>query len=123
MNDLEVKLIISKMIIKLEQKLHEIGVVDSPIDPDLLTDIVESSGNIPLEYIYTDRVYLQNQLIGLVANNLAKKIENAGMQLPVFGAVRCYPYFTDGRVTLLATYIYGSMEKKVNDRRSKNLSN
>ncbi len=123
MNDSEIDLIIAKMTIKLEQRLHEIGVVDWPIDLDLLTDITKSSGDILLEYILNERVDIQDELIELVANNLVKKIENASMQLPVFGVVSCYSYFFGERVGLIAYYIYGSVEKKVNDRRSKNLSN
>lgn len=124
---IDVNLTMLKMSIKLKNKLHEIGVVDWPIDLDLLTDTIESSGDILLEYIYDERVDVQDELVELVANNLAKKIENAGMQLPVFGAVLCRCFYMNTsrgeRVGIDATYLYGGREKKLNDRRSKNLSN
>ena len=123
MNNVEVDFSIARMSIKLKDKLHQIGVVDWPIDFDLLTDIMKSSGDILLEYIYNERIDVQDELVELVANNLAKKIENAGMQLPVFGAVLCHHYFVGDRVGITATYLYGGREKKLNDRRSKNLSN
>lgn len=112
MNNIEVDFSIAKMLIKLKDKLHQIGIVDWPIDLDLLTDIMKSNGDIFLEYVYNKRIDVQDGLVELIANSLAKKIENAGMELPVFGAVICYPYFIGERVGLMATYIYGNREKK-----------
>ena len=69
MNDNEVDLIAAKMAIKLKKRLHEIGVADWPIDPDLLTDILKSTGDISLEYIYSNRVDIHNRLIELIASD------------------------------------------------------
>lgn len=103
----------ANLTLKIRCKLHRLGIVDFFFSyPINLTVAFQSSVDCGYYHLENNRLDVEDRLTDLVVNDLKKQIEDAGLKLPLFGVVFCYPYFSNGRIGVNVMYAGGCNEDR-----------